>query len=49
VVFEHLGDVYIKLDELKKAKQSYENALELDPKNKILKKKLLELNGKTNF
>jgi tetratricopeptide (TPR) repeat protein len=45
VIFEHLGDVYMELDNTFKARESYEKALELDPDNKILKKKLSEIQG----
>jgi len=43
VILEHLGDVYMKLDDVKRAKDAYIKALEHDPKNKILKKKIQEL------
>jgi len=39
VIQEHLGDTYLKLDEPELARQAYEKALKLDPKNKILMKK----------
>ena len=47
VILEHLGDIYIKLNDLIRAKEIFERVLELDPDNKTIKKKLLELNGKS--
>lgn len=47
VILEHLGDVYIKLNDPTRAKEIFERVLELDPDNKTIKKKLLELNGKS--
>ncbi|RKX69891.1 hypothetical protein DRP53_06750 [candidate division WOR-3 bacterium] len=43
VILEHLGDVYLKLDEPEKAEKVYRRALELDPENEGLKKKLKSL------
>ncbi len=40
VILEHLGDVYMKLNDMQKAKNAYIKALEHDPKNKILKQKI---------
>jgi tetratricopeptide (TPR) repeat protein len=40
VIFEHLGDVYLKLDDIEKARDAYEKALEHEPESKILKEKL---------
>ncbi|UCD19288.1 MAG: tetratricopeptide repeat protein [candidate division WOR-3 bacterium] len=40
VILEHLGDVYMKLDDREKAREAYEKAVELDVGNKSLKKKL---------
>jgi len=40
VIFEHLGDVYRRLDDEAKAREAYEKALELDPGNKSLMEKL---------
>ena len=40
VIFEHLGDVYIKLDDQRRAKDAYERALEFEPENKELRRKL---------
>ncbi len=40
VVFEHIGDVYLKLNRLPEAVQYWQKALALDPKNKILADKI---------
>jgi tetratricopeptide (TPR) repeat protein len=40
VILEHLGDVYIKLDDLGRAKDAYDRALEFEPDNKELRRKL---------
>ncbi|KPK72012.1 hypothetical protein AMJ87_05915 [candidate division WOR_3 bacterium SM23_60] len=40
VIFEHLGDVYIKLKNTEKARAAYEKGLEFEPDNNILKRKL---------
>lgn len=40
VIFEHLGDVYIKLENREKARTAYEKGLEFEPDNSILKRKL---------
>jgi tetratricopeptide (TPR) repeat protein len=40
VILEHLGDVYMKLNEQNKAKQAYEKALEYEPENEGLKDKI---------
>ncbi|UCG93382.1 MAG: tetratricopeptide repeat protein [candidate division WOR-3 bacterium] len=44
VILEHLGDVYMKLDNLDEARATYERALEQDPENEVLKKKLQDIN-----
>ncbi len=44
-IFEHLGDVYRELNESEKAKKAYEKALDLDPKSKAVKEKLLQIEG----
>ncbi|OPX18251.1 hypothetical protein BXT86_02015 [candidate division WOR-3 bacterium 4484_100] len=44
VILEHLGDVYVKLNKLDDARQAYIQALEKDPKNKKLRKKLHSIN-----
>lgn len=47
VIQEHLGDAYLKLDEPIRAREAYEKALKLDPKNKTLIKKAARLqNGR---
>jgi tetratricopeptide (TPR) repeat protein len=40
VILEHLGDAYQKLGDFDRARELYEKALTLDPKNKALRKKL---------
>jgi len=45
VIFEHLGDVYLKLNEYEKAIEMYNKVLNLDPKNKSVKHKLSNLKG----
>ena len=43
VIFEHLGDVYLKLGDRSKAQDAYEKALEMEPSNKDIEKKLSEV------
>lgn len=43
VILEHLGDVYLKLNDSEKAKEAYEKALEYDFENSVLKEKLQKL------
>ncbi|MFH1415259.1 MAG: tetratricopeptide repeat protein [Elusimicrobiota bacterium] len=43
VIFEHLGDIYLKLNQKSEAKSSYKRALELAPENDELKTKIKEL------
>jgi tetratricopeptide (TPR) repeat protein len=43
VILEHLGDVHMKLDNAGHALEMYQRALEQDPDNKLLKKKLIDL------
>ncbi|MEO0182551.1 MAG: tetratricopeptide repeat protein [candidate division WOR-3 bacterium] len=45
VILEHLGDVYLKLGELEKARETYKRVLKLEPQNKKVKIKLLNLKG----
>ena len=45
-IVEHLGDVYRKIGRLKEARQTYERALKIDPKNITLQKKLEDLTDK---
>jgi len=40
IVFEHIGDIYLKLDRLSEALGSWQKALALDPKNKKLVEKI---------
>jgi len=40
VVIEHLGDVYLKLGDLKEAKSQWKRALEIDKNNERLKQKI---------
>ena len=43
VIFEHLGDAYRKLNAPDEARKAYEKAIELDPKNRTLRDKLLSI------
>ncbi|MBN1621707.1 MAG: tetratricopeptide repeat protein [Endomicrobiales bacterium] len=43
IVWEHLGDVRFKLDNTSQAWDAYQKAMELDPNNKILAKKISQL------
>ncbi|MGB9720993.1 MAG: tetratricopeptide repeat protein [bacterium] len=45
VILEHLGDVYVKLNEIERAIETYKKVLNLDPKNKKVKAKLSNLRG----
>ena len=40
VVFEHLGETYIKLGKQEEAAQAWKKALEIDPENEEVKKKI---------
>ena len=40
VVFEHIGDTYLKLNRVPEALESWQKALTLDPKNKNLAEKI---------
>ena len=40
VVFEHLGDVYLKLERMPQALEAWQKALTLDPQNKKLAEKI---------
>jgi len=40
IVFEHIGDIYLKLDRVSEALGSWQKALALDPKNKKLAEKI---------
>jgi tetratricopeptide (TPR) repeat protein len=40
VIFEHIGDAYLKLNRIPEALESWQKALTLDPKNKNLAKKI---------
>lgn len=46
VILEHLGDVYVKLNEIEKAIEVYQKVLTIDPQNKNIKNKLLHLKKK---
>ncbi len=46
VIFEHLGDVYLKLNEVERAIEMYKKVINLDPQNKTVRHKLLRLEGK---
>jgi len=43
---DHLGDAYLKTGDIGKAKSSWEKALQLDPKQAEVKKKIEGLNKK---
>jgi predicted Zn-dependent protease len=43
VIFDHLGDAYLKLSNRKEAKKAYLKALELDPDMKTVMEKLEQL------
>ncbi len=43
VVYEHLGDVYIELNDTERAREAYEKGLECNPHNKTLKDKIKNL------
>ncbi|KPK64846.1 hypothetical protein AMJ83_01345 [candidate division WOR_3 bacterium SM23_42] len=43
VILEHLGDVYIKLDDLGRARDAYDRALEFEPDNRELRRKVQQL------
>uniref|UniRef100_A0A7C4XLN5 Tetratricopeptide repeat protein n=1 Tax=candidate division WOR-3 bacterium TaxID=2052148 RepID=A0A7C4XLN5_UNCW3 len=43
VILEHLGDVYMKLKDFKKAVEIYKRVLELQPDNKVVKEKIRQL------
>ncbi len=40
VVFEHIGDVYLKLNRVQQALEAWQKALVLDPQNKKLSEKI---------
>ncbi|MCD4813567.1 tetratricopeptide repeat protein [bacterium] len=40
VIYDHLGDVYYQLEQYRKAKEAWQQALELEPENKIIRNKL---------
>ena len=40
IVFEHIGDVYLKLNRVPQALEAWQKALVLDPKNKTLTEKI---------
>ena len=40
VVFEHIGDTYLKLNRIREALEAWQKALSLDPKNKNLADKI---------
>lgn len=46
VILEHLGDVYVKLNEIEKAIEVYQKVLNLEPQNKNIKNKLTILKGR---
>lgn len=44
VIFEHLGQVYLKMNDKEKAKLNWQKSLQMDPKQDILREKLEKLN-----
>src|SRR5437762_14241155 len=40
IVFEHIGDTYLKLNRVSEALESWQKALKLDPKNKSIADKI---------
>jgi Tfp pilus assembly protein PilF len=44
VIFDHLGDAYLKVKDIEKAKLNWEKSLQLDAKQEQVKKKLEALN-----
>lgn len=46
VILEHLGDVYLKLNDYLKAQEAYERALKIAPNNRAIREKLLKLKSK---
>lgn len=44
VIFDHLGQVYLKMDDKEKAKLNWQKSLQMDPRQDVLKKKLEKLN-----
>lgn len=43
IIIDHIGDTYLKLDEISSAIEAYRRALSLDPENEEIKEKLREL------
>nr|NIQ11253.1 tetratricopeptide repeat protein [Gammaproteobacteria bacterium]NIR94998.1 tetratricopeptide repeat protein [Gammaproteobacteria bacterium] len=43
IVFEHLGDILFDLRNIERARDAYERALQLEPENVELRKKLESL------
>ncbi len=43
VVYEHIGDVKLKLNKIEQAYEYYTKSLKLNPKNKVVKKKLKDI------
>jgi tetratricopeptide (TPR) repeat protein len=44
VIYEHLGDVYLKKSDRKKAKDNWQQALKLNPEQKSIQEKIERLN-----
>jgi cytochrome c-type biogenesis protein CcmH/NrfG len=40
VVFDHIGDIYLKLNRVPQALEAWQKAMKLDPKNKYLAEKI---------
>ena len=48
VIYDHLGDVYLKKGDVKKALGSWQKSLQLDSKQEQIKKKIDALHTKSN-
>ena len=44
VILEHLGDIYLKLKNSKKAVNVYEKVLQIDSDNQLIKDKINKIN-----
>jgi tetratricopeptide (TPR) repeat protein len=40
IIFEHLGDIYVSMNNMMNAISAYENAIEIDSQNEIIQKKI---------
>lgn len=46
IIWEHVGDAYLRLEELEKAREAFGRSLEIDPSSNSVRKKLEELGEK---